>query len=88
MKPPQPGIESYLAALAKKPAGTAPASSSAAPSGPLGPAPSVQAVIQSEMAKLNQLQLQRQQMQGQLQQLDAQMLKIQGGLELLKRMQG
>ena len=77
MKPPQPGIESYLAALAKKPEAK-----------PQAPAPSVQGVIQSEMAKLNQLQMQRQQIQGQLQQIDAQMLKIQGGLELLKRMQG
>ena len=80
MRPPSAGIEDYLKALNKKPEGQSAA--------PAAPAPSMQQLIGGEMQKLQQLQMQRQQAQQQLQMIESQILKVQGGVEVLKRMAG
>ena len=77
MRPPSAGIEEYLKALNKKPEGQAPPS-----------VPPLHQALQSEMQRVQQLQMQKAQLQQQLQMIDSQLLKAQGGIEVLRRMGG
>jgi len=90
MRPPPSGIEEYLKALTSKSADSKVQLQSQNQ-------PQLQqqqqtvnmtSILQAETNKMQQLQMQKQQLQAQLGQIDQQLLKVQGGLEILKRMAG
>jgi peptidoglycan hydrolase CwlO-like protein len=83
MKPPPSGIEEYLKALTSKSDKQAGASTLPPPQ-----TVNMSSILQAENAKMQQLQMQKQQLQAQLGQIDQQILKVQGGMEMLKRMAG
>lgn len=84
MKPPPSGIEDYLKALTSK------SEKAAVPQQAQQQQQTVNmtSILQAENAKMQQLQMQKQQLQAQLGQIDQQILKVQGGMEMLKRMAG
>ena len=74
MKAPPPSIESYMQAMLKQGASSAPT-----------PATSLAAsAAQAEVNKLRQLQAKRGELQQQINTVDAQILKVQGALEVLQ----
>ena len=90
MRPPPSGIEEYLKALTSKSADTRGQASQAQHQQPQQQQQTVNmtSILQAETNKMQQLQMQKQQLQAQLGQIDQQLLKVQGGLEILKRMAG